>query len=178
MSTRERTRLISTDRIAGSVYVEGGTVTGLPAALGQATAAASTPVVLNTENPVGDKADAAAQSGTVSVVALLKYIAAMVKAEEEAHVNGDKGVMALGVLNQAGSTLSAVHLGYIPSSHNHRGHTYISPWISSVLADGSTVNVAPISMNDATDYILGVVPLLYNGASKDLLRNNFEAVAL
>ena len=46
MSTRERTRLISTDRIAGSVYVEGGTVTGLPAALGQATAALSTPVVL------------------------------------------------------------------------------------------------------------------------------------
>lgn len=73
--SRERTRLISTDRIASSVYVEGGV--GQPA-LGQAAAAASLPVVLASDGAteahlgeVGGNTDSIAPTLAVDTAAYL-----------------------------------------------------------------------------------------------------------
>ena len=67
--TRLRTRDISTDRIASSVYIEGGALASDPASLGQKAMAASSPVAIaSDQSAVSIKGTGAAltdRSGTI-----------------------------------------------------------------------------------------------------------------
>lgn len=76
-------------------------------ALGQALAAASTPVVLT-----------AAQLSTLATETTL---ASAIKAEDAGHSSGDKGIPALAVRNDTGAVLATSDLDYIPIATDATG---------------------------------------------------------
>lgn len=102
------------------------------------------------------------------------------KAEDAAHASGDTGVMALGVRNDNVSVLPASANGdYSYISVDSRGALFAQINGSS-MADGTTaVPVGSGVVNGGSSgHAVGVIGLLYNGASKDLPRANVEGTAL
>ena len=188
------------------VDANGNPLVGLPTALGQAAAAASMPVVLNTENPLGDKADAAAQSGTVSAIALLKWLNSVLKAEDSAHASGDFGPVILVRRSDTAASSADTDGDYAIPGLDSTGRL----WVNTELPDANTLagaglpNIAAPQVNamiaalggttlyplnslngasdgNATTYVALVTTtygLKHNGTTWDRDRNNVEATAL
>ena len=133
---------ISTDDVAGVQYQRvkidlGGDGLASPLVRGQQTAANSLPVTLPSDQgtltvsgtvELGATAWAALETVTVVNTTL----ESLVQAEDAIHATGDKGIMALGVRNDAGSSFGADR-DYIPVSLNGSGAVRV------IAITGSTV---------------------------------------
>jgi hypothetical protein len=132
---------------------------------------------------LGAKADAAAQSGTVSLIALIKFIAAAIKAEDVAHASGDPGVMLFGVrqTTTGGNALSDTDGDYTPVAVSARGHVMAAVGSGTIMADAlANGAVGVMDTGGSLARALGVAPSLFNGTTHDRQRvpAKFTTVAL
>lgn len=117
----------------------GGDGATVPVVGGQLAAAASIPVVLASDETLGGA----------------------VKAEDAAHTTGDKGIMALGVRNDAGTTMAGTDGDYIPLSITGGGALRVSAsgavTVSGAVSIGGTTAVSGIVSIGGTTAVSGSV---------------------
>jgi hypothetical protein len=124
--------LISVDDGAGSLTVDGSvtvtqaTGTNLHMVIDSGTVTTITNVVHVDDNAGSLTVDGSvtANAGTnlnTSALALDATLAGVIKAEDAAHASGHNGIMALGVRNDAGTTLAGTDGDYIPLSIDANG---------------------------------------------------------
>jgi hypothetical protein len=138
---------IATDDVAGVHYQRfkldiGGDGAAAPVVGGQLAAAASIPVVLASDDTLGG----------------------VVKAEDAAHVTGDKGIMALGVRNDAGTTFGGTDGDYMPMSFTGGGALRVS-----------TSGAATVTGQAAHDAAASGNPVLNAGYAKAAAPTNVSA---
>lgn len=101
-------------------------------------------------------------------------------AEDSPAASGDLGVMMLGVRNDNLSTIPASANGdYSAFSVNSRGAQYVVAGGSAVSDGSSALAIGAVAVNGGSEgHLLAAMPMLSNGVSKDLARNNVEGTAL
>lgn len=89
---------------------------------------------------VGSTTDAVAttDTGTFSLMALIKRLLAKFKLEDGAHTSGDPGIMSLAVRNDAGGALAGTDGDYIPLTTDSTGNLRVA--VSGSLTLGSAVD--------------------------------------
>lgn len=120
---------------------------------------------------LGAKADAAAGSGTVSAMALLKWLADLVKLEDAAHADGDKGIPTLTRRIDAAASSAGTSGDYATFNTDATGRLWVNSELpdAAVLADGTALPTVPL---------VGTIPHLSNGTTVDLQRGNVQGTAL